>query len=145
MADRESALKHLHTRLHDSMDGYKAARERTDSPYIQGVIDDMMARRTAAMAEVHASLSSKGIEVDHDGSLLADAHRGFLKLKDSVTGAGDEAVLQEIIRGEESLSDAYEKAIDASGPTDPEYAWLNQQYMGVKAKIDEFRARAEAA
>ena len=145
MADRESALKHLHTRLHDSIDGYEAALERTDSPYIKGVIQDMLDRRRTAMQEVHKHLTGMGVEVDHDGSALAGVHRGFLKLKDSVTGAGDEAVMQEIIRGEESLADAYEKAIDATGSTDPEYMWLNEQYTGLQAKVEEFRTRAAAA
>jgi uncharacterized protein (TIGR02284 family) len=145
MADRESALKHLHTRLHDSVDGYQAALERTDSPYIKGVIDDMLVRRRAAVAEVHKYLTGMGVEVDHDGSMLADAHRGFLKLKDSVTGAGDEAVMQEIVRGEESLAGAYEKAIEAAGASDPEYMWLNEQYTGLKAKVEEFKTRASAA
>lgn len=145
MADRENALKHLHTRLHDSIDGYEAALERTDSPYIKGVIEDMLDRRRMAMQEVHRHLTSMGVEVDHDGSTLAGAHRGFLKLKDSVTGAGDEAVMNEIVRGEESLADAYEKAIEAAGANDPEYMWLNEQYMGLKAKVEEFKTRAAAA
>lgn len=145
MADRESALKHLHTRLHDSIDGYESALERTESPYLKGVMEDMLSRRRTAMAEVHRHLTAMGVEVDHDGSLLADAHRSFLKLKDSVTGAGDEAVMQEIVRGEESLLDAYEKAIETVGATDPEYQWLNQQHMELKSKVEEFRTRANAA
>ena len=144
MADRKSALKHLHTRLHDSVDGYEAALERTDSPYIKNVIEDMLTRRRTAVAEVHKYLSGMGVEVDHDGSLLGDAHRGFLKLKDAVTGGGDDAVMEEIVRGEESLADAYETAIDEAGGTDPEFMWLQQQHAAVKAKVEEFRARKAA-
>ena len=145
MVDRENALKTLHTRMHDSIDGYEAALERTDSPFLKGVIEDMLSRRRDAVAEVHRFLAGMGVEVDHDGSVLADAHRGFLKLKDSITGAGDEAVMEEIVRGEDMLVDAYEEAIHAAGGSDPEYRWLNEQYESLKRKVEEFRARSNAA
>ena len=86
MITREGALKHLHTRLHDSVEGYEAAIERTESPYLKGAMQEMVQRRRANMTQIHTFLSQEGIEVSHDGSLLADAHRTFLKLKDSEIG-----------------------------------------------------------
>lgn len=145
MADRENALKTLHTRLHDSMDGYQSALERTESAYLKGVMQDMLDRRKTDVAEMHKYLTGMGIETSEDGSALAGAHRGFLKLKDAVTGGGDEAVLQEIVRGEDGLLSAYDEAIEAAGATDPEFSWLQTQRTGLKAKIEEFRARANAA
>ena len=145
MADRIDALKHLHTRLHDSIDGYEAAMERTESPYLKGVMQDMVQRRRTDMAKVHSTLNQHGVEVSHDGSALAGAHRAFLGLKDAVTGAGDEAVLNEIVRGEETLLDAYDKALEATGAADPEYSWLREQYESLQSKVQEFRTRAQAA
>ena len=145
MADRIDALKHLHTRMHDSIDGYETAVERTESPYLKGVMQDMIQRRRTDMARVHSSLNQEGIEVSHDGSALAGIHRAFLSLKDAVTGSGDEAVLNEIVRGEETLLDAYDKALEATGAGDAEYPWLREQYEGLQAKIAEFRNRAQAA
>lgn len=145
MTDRTSAMKNLHTRLHDSIEGYKAAMERTDSPYLKEVMSDMVTRRTSAMQELHTYMTAQGIEASHDTSTLADVHRSFLKLKDSVTGAGDEAVLNEIVRGEETLLDAYDKAIGETGASDPEFRFLVDQREQLKIKVDEFRARARAA
>ena len=145
MSTREDMMKHLHTRLHDSVDGYEAAMERTDSPYLKGVMQDMIQRRRTDMARIHGVLNREGIESSHDGSLLADAHRAFLRLKDTVTGGGDEAVLNEIVRGEETLLDAYDKAIDTTDAGSDEYAWLRDQYESLQAKVEEFRARAQAS
>ena len=145
MADREHALSHLYTRLIDSRDGYKSALERTDSPYLKGVMTDMIDRRTRNAAQIKQFLAGMGHETSDDGSTLAAAHRGFLKLKDSVTGAGDEAVLNEILRGEESLHEAYDDALKAGSATDPEHAFLREQHESLKVKIEEFRARAKAA
>ena len=145
MTDRIDALKHLHTRLHDSIDGYEAAMERTESPYLKGVMQDMVQQRRTDMSKIHTTLSAQGVEVSHDGSVLAGAHRAFLSLKDSVTGAGDEAVLNEIVRGEETLLDAYDKTLESVGAADPEYSWLRDQYTALQSKVQEFRTRAQAA
>ena len=143
--DKTSALKTLHTRMHDSIDGYEAAKDRTDSAFIKGMIDEMLADRRSDMMKVHGFLASLGENVEHKGSALGSAHQSFLKLKDMVTGSGDEAVLQEIVRGEEHLLEAYDDALEATGAGDSEYADLNQQYTKLKGKVEQFRQRAQAA
>jgi uncharacterized protein (TIGR02284 family) len=145
MTSREDALSNLYTRLVDSRDGYGQAAERVDSPYIKGVIAEMIDRRTTNAAQIRQFLAGLGQNPSDDGSTLASAHRAFLSLKDSITGSGDEAIMQEIVRGEETLLDAYDKAIEAAGPTDPELAFLREQHAGLKTKVEEFRARAQAA
>ena len=145
MTSREDALSNLYTRLIDSRDGYQQALKRTDSPYIKGVISEMIDRRTTSAAQIRQFLAGSGVNPSDDGSTLASAHRAFLSLKDSITGSGDEAILNEIVRGEETLLDAYDKAIDASGATDPEFAFLREQQDEVRTKVEEFRSRAKAA
>lgn len=143
--DKKSALKTLHTRMHDSIDGYEAAKDRTDSAFIKGMIDEMLADRRTDMMAVDGFLTSMGEEVKHEGSALGTAHQSFLKLKDMVTGSGDEAVLEEIIRGEEHLLEAYDDALEATGAGDPEYAKLNEQHARLKGKVEQFRQRTKAA
>ena len=144
MTTREDALSNLYTRLIDSRDGYQQSMERAESPFIKGVISEMVDRRTTNAAQIRQFLAGLGQNPSDDSSTLASAHRAFVSLKDSVTGSGDEAILQEIIRGEETLIDAYEKAIEASGATDPEFAFLREQHQSLKTKVEEFRARAKA-
>ena len=145
MSDRDSALKTLYTRLIDSRDGYKEAHVRAESAYIKGVLSDMVERRTRDAAELRSHLTRLGHELDDDGSILAAAHRSFLAMKDMVTGSGDEAILEEIVRGEKHLDEAYHDAIEASGPTHAEYSVLKDQHAALVAKLNEFKARAKAA
>lgn len=145
MTSRDDALSNLYTRLIDSRDGYQQAAERADSPFVKGVIAEMIDRRTTNAAQIRQFLAGLGHTPSDDGSTLASAHRAFLGLKDSMTGAGDEAILNEIVRGEETLVDAYDKAIEAAGVTDPEFAFLREQHESLKTKVEEFRARAAAA
>ena len=145
MTSREDALSHLYTRLIDSRDGYREALGRADGPAVKNLVAEMMERREADSAQIRQFLAGSGVNPSDDGSTLAGAHRAFLSLKDKVTGRGDGAILAEIVRGEETLVGAYDDAIEASGATDPEFAFLREQQDRLKLKIDELRARAEAA
>ena len=140
-----SDLKTLYTRLVDSKDGYEQAIERATSESHKSLFRDLHERRTRNAAQIRTYLAQKGEEMDEDGSLLAAAHRSFLSLKDAVTGAGDEAVLEEVIRGEETLLKAYDEAISSATGSDPEYAFITQQHSELKAKIEELRGRERIA
>ena len=144
MADK-AALKTLYTRLVDSRDGYEQAIERLDSESHKTLFRELHERRTRNAAQVRTYLAQQGEQMDDDGSILAAAHRTFLSLKDSVTGAGDEAVLKEVIRGEETLLSAYDEAIGDATGADPEYSFVVQQYNELKAKLDELRGREQMA
>ena len=138
-------LKTLYTRLIDSKDGYEQATERSENASHKSLFSEMIDRRTRNAAQVRTYLAQKGEDMDDDGSLLAAAHRTFVSLKDSVTGSSDEAILEEIIRGEESLLKAYDDAIASAGAGDPELSFLSQQHSELEAKISELKGREQAA
>ena len=138
-------LKTLYTRLVDSKDGYEQAAERSSNAQHKALFSEMIDRRSRNAAQVRTYLSQKGEQMDDDGSLLAAAHRTFLSLKDSVTGSSDEAILEEVIRGEETLLKSYDDAIAAAGAGDPELSFLTQQHSELQAKISELRGREQAA
>ena len=141
----KDALKTLYTRLIDSKDGYEQAAERSDNAAHQTLFREMIDRRTRNAAQIRTYLAQQGEEMSDDGSLLAAAHRTFLSFKDTITGAGDEAILEEIIRGEEALLEAYDKAISEAGGVDPEYAFITQQHAELKSKIAELKGRERIA
>ena len=138
-------LKTLYTRLIDSKDGYEQASERSQNAQHKALFSEMIDRRSRNAAQVRTYLSQKGEQMDEDGSILAAAHRTFLSLKDSVTGSSDEAILEEVIRGEESLLKAYDDAIASAGAGDPELSFLSQQHSELQAKISELKGREQAA
>ena len=144
MSDK-SDLQTLYTRLIDSRDGYEQALERTESGSLKSLFGEMIERRSRNASQIRTYLAQQGVEMDEDGSLLAAAHRGFLSLKDAVTGAGDEAVLEEVIRGEETLLQAYDEAISEAAGSDPEYAFVVQQHNELKSKLEELRGRERIA
>ena len=144
MTDKIEALKDLHTRLIDSRDGYEQSAELADNSAHKQLFSSQIERRSRNADEVRSFLTKNGETIDDDGSILAAAHRTWLSLKDTVT-TGDDKILAEIIRGEETLLEAYDKAIEVSGAGDPELKWLTDQYTDLKMLVDDLKGRATRA
>lgn len=142
MSDHIDILKKLHTRLIDSLNGYKSARENVsaDARYV-GFFDRRIAEREAFHTTLHRQLGAEGVDVSEEGSAAATAHRGWLKLRDAITG-DDEAVYDEIVNGENALLENYRDAIEATSGK-PDYGFLTEQRAKVEGAITE--AQAEKA
>ncbi|WP_308918098.1 PA2169 family four-helix-bundle protein [Jannaschia sp. LMIT008] len=145
MTDRIDALKTLLTRLVDSREGYREARDDVNNAALKSTFDDFIARRDRDAAEIRSYLTREGHSVDEDGSLLASAHRSFMGLKDAVTGSNDATILAEIVRGEKKLLGAYDDALAAAGGTSPEYAWLTEQHSSLRGTIQQLETRQDLA
>ncbi|MGR3465152.1 PA2169 family four-helix-bundle protein [Limimaricola sp.] len=139
MANHIDTLKNLHTRVIDSRDGYKRSREEVkDERGFVGFFDRRIAEREQFHTVIHRQLGAEGVEVDESGSTAAAAHRGWLSLKDALTG-DDEAVYDEIITGEEQLLKLYDDAIAATAGK-PEWSFLTSQRADVEKAITQARA-----
>ncbi len=139
MSDHIDAIKKLHTRVIDSRDGYRQSREQVaDERGFVGFFDRRIAEREEFHTRIHQQLRAESVEVSESGSTAAAAHRGWLKLRDAVTG-DDEAVYDEVVNGEEDLKSVYDEAIKAAAGH-AEWAFLTQQRMEVEKAIAEARA-----
>lgn len=143
--DRIDAMKTLLTRLVDSREGYRESLDHVKSPHVKSIFEEFMARRDRNASEVRQYLVKEGHTVDEDGSLLASMHRTFTALKDKVTTAEDADTIAEVVRGEKTLLDAYEKALEAAGGMDPEYGFLKEQHASLKAAIAQLETRKDLA
>lgn len=142
MATHLDTVKKLHTRIIDSRDGYKQSREEVkDERGFVGFFDRRIAEREQFHTVIHRQLGAEGVEVSESGSTAAAAHRGWLSLKDSLTG-NDEAVYDEIINGEEQLLKLYDEAIEATTGK-PEWSFLPSQRADVEKAISEARAERQ--
>ncbi|KKL48069.1 hypothetical protein LCGC14_2329240 [marine sediment metagenome] len=139
MTNAHDTLKKLHTRLIDSRDGYRESRkDATDTASYTGFFDRMIAEREQFHTQLHQQLRAEGVDVDESGSALAAAHRGWVKLRDAMTG-DDTAVYDEIINGESGLLEVYDDAIaETAGQSG--WSFLTEQRAAVERSIDQARA-----
>ena len=71
-------------------------------------------------------------------------HRAWTNLKAALTSRSEQAVLEEVERGEDAAKDAYQQAIGQ--PLPPEIrSMVQRQYQGVKENHDRVRSLRDAA
>lgn len=136
MSDHLETLEKLHTRLVDSRDGYERSAELVDSPRLQRVFQALHQLREQQARDLREYLTQEGITLDDDGSILAAAHRRYLDIKDMLSGS-DDAVIEEVVRGERELLDTYNEVIEPMGPQESGYDMITDQYRKLEAQLTE--------
>lgn len=96
--------------LIDSADGYNSAAEVTDRDTFKQFFIKRAAARRAMAAAVRSEIESLGGTAEDDGTILAGAHRMFMKLS-AVVQNNDEAAIEAVDDGEEHLREKIADAI----------------------------------
>ena len=145
-----TTLNTLIATLLDSVDGYtKSAHDVKD----RDLADRFNARareRQSAVVGLQAAVARLGGNPEDDGTLLAGAHRAFINLKVAVTGTDDQAIINEIERGEDYLKGKFEAALKTVDLVPEARSAVDQAWTSVKAGHDEMsglkhkRERAES-
>jgi uncharacterized protein (TIGR02284 family) len=132
-----TTLNTLIATLLDSIDGYtKSAQDVKD----RDLAERFTARareRQSAVAGLQAAVARMGGNPEDDGTLLAGAHRAFINLKEAVTGTDDQAILNEVERGEDYLKEKFEAAMRNVDLAPDARAAVEQAWTSVKAGHDE--------
>lgn len=98
----------------DGKEGYaKAANELADSdrPDLAPTFTRLSEQRATFSTELQALAATYGDNVKETGSAAAALHRGWMAIRDAVTGSGPDSVLKTAIQGEEHAVEAYENAL----------------------------------
>lgn len=105
-------------------DGRKGFEQAADKIADDGRADlatkfrELSAQRARFSAQLREWAGSNGAEIREEGSIGGAMHRGWIALKDALTGESAEAVVNAVKTGEQhavnEYEDALEKDIDAS-------------------------------
>ncbi len=147
MSADETVAKDLVQTLKDGQEGYRTAAER-----LSGDEHDAWAQTMAKLAQQRAGFADEivqlgheyGDDVDRGGSAVAAVHRGWLSLKDAVTGDDPQGVLGAAVTGEDHSVSEYEKALEAD-LSDGFRAVVQRQHEAVVAARAEVKALHESA
>ena len=111
--DHDHDIKVLNTLIAttlDSVKGYQDACEDGDGTHTQ-LFREMAQERSQVASELQAHVRQHGGDAEDDSSTAGALHRGFMNLKDAVTGKDEKAVINEVERGEDYLKNKYETAL----------------------------------
>lgn len=147
MSDDKNAAKSIVNVLRDGQKGYAEAAEKlTDSDRPEWVATmNRFAQQRAAFAQEIVDLGhTYGDDVNEDGSVAAAAHRGWLALKDLVTGDSPKGVLDAAVSGEDHSVGVYEDALK-DDLSDGFRAVVQRQHAEVVAARDEVKGLQAAS
>jgi len=115
MSDDEKAAKELVETLRDGEKGFSAAADKLrdgDRPEWATLMQRLSEQRADFAREIVALGHEYGDDVDESGTAAAALHRGWIALKDAVTGDDASAVLGAAATGEDHAVSEYEKALE---------------------------------
>lgn len=134
-----STLNSLIATVIDSVDGYTVAATDTDSGRFSSIFTERAAERRKVMTMLQTEVTRLGGEPEDDGTMLAGAHRVFLNLKSVVTGKDDQAIVNEVERGEDHIKAKFEEAM-ADTELSPQVASvIRESYASVRQGHDQMR------
>lgn len=142
MSDDEKVAKELVETLKDGEKGFAAAAEKLadgEHPEWATTLQRLSQQRAGFHREIVALGHQYGDDVDESGTATAALHRGWIALKDAVTGDDAGSVLGAAVTGEDHAVTEYEKALEAdlsAGFRDV----VSRQHAAVVAARDEVKA-----
>lgn len=100
--------------LVDGEQGFTKAAEHlaADSATIASQFHGYAGERRSMADDLRRMAQRYGDTVDSDGSTAASLHRGWIGLKDALTGTDANAVVKAALQGEEHAISEFEKALD---------------------------------
>ncbi|GLR47393.1 ferritin-like domain-containing protein [Sphingomonas astaxanthinifaciens] len=134
--DGLGTLETLTTTLIDSINGYRDAAENADGSRFQEIFRRNADERSRVVEELRSEIRRLGGNAPDDGSFLGATHQRFLDLKAAITGRDDQAIINEVERGEDYLKEKFEAALKLD--MDPEARTVVERaYQSVRQGHDQ--------
>jgi uncharacterized protein (TIGR02284 family) len=143
-----STLNGLIETCKDGQEGFKDAAEAVKDGELKTLFFEYSQQRAQFSAVLMELVRELGGDPAESGSMTGAMHRGWIDLKSAITGGGEESILNECERGEDSAKDAYKDALEKNLPANIADV-VRQQASAVQAahnRVRELRnAEARAA
>lgn len=105
-------LNQLLTKNYDAEAGYKKAAEISENPQLKRFFEIQAQKRYDFGHELKSEIKNFGETPDKGTSFTADAHRAWIGIKTAFTSKDEEAILNEIKKGEKATVGEYREIID---------------------------------
>jgi uncharacterized protein (TIGR02284 family) len=135
--DTISILNDLIATTEDGKKGFTEAAKGATKPELKEVFQKRAAECSDAATELQSIVKSIGGKPETEGTVAGAAHRGWVKVKSSVTDT-NVAVLEEVERGEDHAKAVFAKALKSELPPSIRIV-VQRQNEGVIQNHDRIR------
>jgi len=140
--NRISVIESLLETVEDGKVGFEEAADKLDgdgNPALAAEMRELSQERLRMANELRALATSEGVTLGNgDGTVAGALHRGWMSVRDAVTGDDPHAVLAAAEQGEDHAVAEYERALKSDVPTVIR-AVIERQYAEVRAAHDRVR------
>ncbi|MET0252216.1 MAG: PA2169 family four-helix-bundle protein [Novosphingobium sp.] len=123
--------------LLDSVEGYRKSAEDSDNPQLAQRFLARSQERQQAVATLQVAVTRLGGKAEDDATLLGGIHRAFVDLKAAVTGRDEQAIVNEVERGEDYLKGKFLTALKNVELSADARSAIEQAWNSVQAGHDE--------
>lgn len=96
---------------YDAEKGYKKSMLDAKNPALKNFLQQQALMRSNFATAIDKEIRDLDEEPIESGSITGKLHRAWIDIKSSVAGDDDEAVLEEVIRGEKASVEEYQDAL----------------------------------
>lgn len=140
MQNKGDNLNLLLKRNYDAERGYEEAEKETSIKSLKDFFHEKHKERYDFGHELKEILSDLGVKPNKGTTLEADVHRGFMKLKELVSTKDEKAIVEECLRGESYIKEAYQEVIDKADLKQQHINTLKEHLHRINNSIDTLNA-----
>ena len=123
----------------DSVDGYRTSAQDVENSRFAELFTARASERSSVAEQLRAEVKRLGGNPEDDGTILAAGHRAFVNLKAAVTGRDDQAIVNEVERGEDHIKAKFEEALKDDSLSPQSRALVETAFGSVKSGHDQMR------
>lgn len=138
-------LQELMEKNLDAEKGFKNALEDTKNAHLKRFFKKQAVQKNKFVTELDFVLRSLNAEPKEKGSTLGGLHRVWMDLKTSLSGDKDEAVLEEVIRGEKASEKEYEEKLKENHFPPDISELLNRQLAEIRMTLSKVKTLEDLA
>ncbi|MGA9277018.1 ferritin-like domain-containing protein [Ilumatobacter sp.] len=147
MSQDAKTTKDLIEVLEDGRKGFAEGADKLkalDRPDLAAIFERHAQERQQFSSQLETMAAAYGDDIDEDGSVAAAVHRGWMTLKDAISGSDPDGVLSAAVQGEDHAVEKYEKALDADISADLRTT-VSAQLADITRARDEVKTQLDAA
>jgi len=140
MAEHNETISTLNTLIAttiDSVTGYEDSAKNIDNERFREIFRSRADERQQVVEELRSEVRRLGGDPEESGSFLGKAHQRFEDLKAAVTGRDEQAVINEVERGEDYLKEKWQAALQSGNLNGESHDIVESCYRSVKSGHDQ--------
>lgn len=146
MSNDAAVTKDLMQTLEDGRDGFAAGADKLEKDgeaALAATFRELGANRGRLSDELQQIAANYGDDIDESGTVAGKLHRGWMAVKDAISGSDPDGVLDAAEQGEDHAVSEYETALEQD--ISPEFTTvLQRQLAEIRAAHDQVKALRDA-